>query len=156
AHVYWTEPARPLGFDEIREDPDRRALHYFLVAHAGIGAVITRMLDGAHVETLRGRALITPAGELEVLSGDDPLRDYATSRDERRAIAQLAQFPSSGDLILFGAYDPDRERCICFDDQVGAHGAMGGVQFWPFIMAPRGLVPDDFEIRDPVDLYTLF
>jgi len=156
AHLYWTEPDRPLQFDEIRNDSDRRALHYFLVAHAGIGAVITRMLDGAHVETLRGRAIITPDGDLEVLAGDDPLRDYASSRDERRAIAQLAQYNNSGDLILFGAYDTDHERCICFDDQVGAHGAMGGVQFWPFLMTPRGLVPHGHSIRDPLDLHSLF
>ena len=34
AHIYWTAPQRPLSFDEIRADADRRALHYFLVAHA--------------------------------------------------------------------------------------------------------------------------
>jgi hypothetical protein len=50
AHMYWTEPARPLSFDEIREDAGHRALYYFLVAHDGIGVVITRMLDGAHIE----------------------------------------------------------------------------------------------------------
>jgi hypothetical protein len=156
AHLYWTEPERPLAFDEIRDDPDRRALYYFLVAHSGIGVVITRMLDGAHVETMRGRALITPAGETEVLSGDDPLRDYAATTAERRAIAQLVQWSNSGDLILFGAYDPQRDVCICFDDQVGAHGAMGGDQFWPFLLTPRGLVPENYTIDDPLDLHWLF
>ncbi len=156
AHVYWREPARPLTFDEIRGDPDRRALYYFLVAHAGIGAVITRMLDGAHVETIRGRVLVTPDGDAEVLEGDDPLRHYAGTADELRAIATLVQWSNSGDIVLFGAYDPERGRCICFDDQVGAHGAMGGPQSWPFIMAPRGLIPADWEIRDPLDLHPLF
>jgi hypothetical protein len=156
AHVYWTQPEHPLSFDEIREDPERRALYYFLVSHGGIGCVITRMLDGAHVESLRGRALITPAGEIELLSGEDPLTDYAASDVERRAIAHLAAMSNSGDLILFGAYDPEQDVCICFDDQVGAHGAMGGRQSWPFIMTPRGLVPDDYVIDDPLDLYPLF
>jgi hypothetical protein len=41
-------PRRP--FDEIRDDPERRALYYFLVAHRGIGVVLTRMLDGVHAE----------------------------------------------------------------------------------------------------------
>src|SRR5690606_23887457 len=72
AHVYWSEPARPLGFEEIRDDPERRALYYFLVAHAGVGVVITRMIDGAHVESRRGRALVTPEGELEILTGENP------------------------------------------------------------------------------------
>jgi hypothetical protein len=156
AHVYWTRPEHPLSFDEIRNDPDRRALYYFLVAHDGIGCVITRMLDGAHVETLRGRAIITPDGELEVLSGTDPLHGYADSAVERRAIAQLAAMRNSGDMILFGAYDPETDVCVCFDDQIGAHGAMGGRQFWPFLLTPRGLVPDDYVIDDPLDLYALF
>ena len=156
AHVYWTHPEHPLSFDEIRDDPDRRALYYFLVAHGGIGCVITRMLDGAHVETLRGRSLIMPDGTMELLSGIDPLRDYATNDVERRAIAGLAAMRNAGDLILFGAYDAEQDICVCFDDQIGAHGAMGGRQSWPFLFTPRGLVPQDYQIDDPLDLHPLF
>ena len=156
AHVYWTQPERPLSLDEIRADPARRGLYYFLVAHDGIGCVITRMIDGAHVESLRGRALVTPAGELELLDGADPLRDYATTVVERRAIANLAAMRNAGDLILFGAYDAGADTCICFDDQIGAHGALGGRQFWPFLLTPRGLVPETYAIDDPLDLHPLF
>ena len=156
AHVYWTNPERPLSLDEIRDDPERRALYYFLVSHAGIGVVITRMVDGAHVESMRGRALITPDGETEILSGEDPLHHYATMVAERREVARLAQCRNAGDLVLFGAYDPERDECICFDDQVGAHGAIGGRQSWPFIMTAPGLIPGDLTIEDPLDLHTLF
>ena len=156
AHVYWTDPAEPLAFEDVRDDADRRALYYFLVSHGGIGCVVTRMLDGAHVESLHGRALVTPGGEVEILAGDDPLAHYATTAADRRAIAQLAQMRNAGDLVLFGAYDPDQDRCICFDDQIGAHGAFGGRQGAPFIMAPRGLIPEDYPIDDPLDLHPLF
>jgi hypothetical protein len=156
AHVYWTDPPRPLGHDDIRDDPKRRALYYFLVSHAGIGVVITRMVDGAHVESRTGRALLTPAGEIEVLAGANPLDGYAAGPVDYAEIARLAQCRNAGDLVLFGAYDAERDECICFDDQVGAHGAMGGSQSWPFIMAPRGLIADDYEIRDPLDLHPLF
>ena len=156
AHLYWTQPDRPLSFDEIRSDPDRRALHYFLVAHRGIGVVITRMVDGAHVESILGRALVTPDGEMEILSGADPLAPYAKSAIERRAVARLVQQPNAGDLVLFGAYDPRRNECVCFDDQVGAHGALGGAQGWPFIMAVPGLIPAAMKIEDPLDLHALF
>ncbi|MGH7469499.1 MAG: alkaline phosphatase family protein [Longimicrobiales bacterium] len=155
AHVYWTEPKRPLALDEIRSDADKRALYYFLCAHKGIGVVITRLLDGAHVETMNGRALVTSEGDLEVLEGEDPLRDYAESRVERRAIAQLVAQHNAGDLVLFGAYDREKDQCICFDDQVGAHGAMGGRQSWPFLMAARGLVADEYTINDPLDLHPI-
>jgi hypothetical protein len=85
----------------------------------------------------------------------DPLADYATHDFERRAIAELAQWSNSGDIIVFGAYAPQPDRCICFDDQIGAHGAYGGRQGWPFIMAPNGLIPDDYEICDPLDIHPL-
>lgn len=156
AHVYWSEPARPLGFEEIRDDPERRALYYFLVAHAGVGVVITRMIDGAHVESRRGRALVTPEGELEILTGENPLTDYACTRIELAEIARLAQCRNAGDLVLFGAYDPERDECICFDDQVGAHGALGGRQAWPFIMTRPGIIDPTTPIDDPLDLYPIF
>jgi hypothetical protein len=156
AHVYWTEKKEPFTLDEIRADHDKRALYYFLVAHKGIGLVITRVQDGAHVETLDGRALIAPSGELSILEGQDPLINYATTHVERRAIAHLASLDNAGDIIVFGAYDPERDLCICFDDQVGAHGAMGGRQFWPFLMTPPGLLDSATQINDPLDLYPLF
>ena len=59
-------------------------------------------------------------------------------------------------MVLFGAYDPELDYCICFDDQVGAHGAMGGRQFWPFIMTPPGLIDESVSIEDPLDLHPLF
>ncbi|MGH7500310.1 MAG: alkaline phosphatase family protein [Longimicrobiales bacterium] len=156
AHVYWTDPAEPLTLDEVRADPEHRALYYFLVAHRGIGAVITRLVDGAHVESMRGRALITPAGDLEILEGENPLAPYAVEPRECAEIARLAQLRNAGDLILFGKFDPDRNLCICFDDQVGAHGALGGAQYWPFLLSAPGLVPAGHVIDDPLDLHQLF
>jgi hypothetical protein len=97
-----------------------------------------------------------PDGSMELLSGVDPLRDYASSDVDRRAIAELAAMRNSGDLILFGAYNAEQDCCICFDDQIGAHGAMGGRQSWPFLLTPRGLVPEDYTIEDPLDLHPLF
>lgn len=156
AHLYWTEPARPLSYHEIRDDAKRRALYYFLVAHRGIGLVITRLEDGAHVEGPGGRGLISSDGEFRLLAGVDPLTAYATTAVERRAIVHLAQLPNAGDLVLFGAYDTEKDLQVCFDDQVGAHGATGGRQFWPFLMTPPGVVPPDYEIEDPLDLHPLF
>jgi hypothetical protein len=106
--------------------------------------------------TMDGRALIAPDGEMTILEGTDPTVHYAESKVERKAIAHIASLDNAGDIIMFRAYDPERDYCICFDDQVGAHGAMGGRQFWPFIMNPRGLIPDDYQINDPLDLYPLF
>lgn len=156
AHLYWTEPAEPIPYDHIRRRPAWRAIYYFLVSHGGIGLVATRMVDGVHVEGRDGRALITPDGQREVLGGEDPLPPYATNRIERRALLELVRMPNAGDLVLFGHYDPEADLCVCFDDQVGAHGGLGGRQFWPFLMTPPGLIPDGYRVRDPLDLHPLF
>lgn len=156
AHLYWTDPPRPLRFDEIRNDEGRRALYYFLVAHRGIGVVLTRMLDGVHAENDRGRSLITAEGEIEVITGTDPLTPYVTSRAERDAVLHLLRLENAGDLVLFGAYDPGTDLQVCFDDQVGAHGALGGRQFWPFMLSAPGMIPDTYPIRDPLDLHPVF
>jgi hypothetical protein len=156
AHLYWTDPPRPLRFDEIRNDEGRRALYYFLVAHRGIGVVLTRMLDGVHAESDRGRALLTAEGEVELITGEDPLAPYVTSRAECDALLHLLRLDNAGDLVLFGAYDPDTDLQVCFDDQVGAHGALGGRQFWPFLLSAPGMIPDSYPVRDPLDLYPVF
>jgi hypothetical protein len=156
AHVYWTDPPQPLRFDDIRNDPARRALYYFLVAHRGIGVVFTRMLDGVHAENDRGRALITADAELVLLHGDDPLAAYVTGITERKALLHLVRLDNGGDLVLFGAYDPDEDMQVCFDDQVGAHGALGGRQFWPFILTAPGIISERYTITDPLDLHPLF
>jgi hypothetical protein len=155
AHVYWTDPTTPIPFDEIRHDPERRALYYFLVAHRGIGVVLTRMLDGVHAENDRGRALVTGDAELVVLTGEDPLEHFAPGHIERKALLHLVRLPNAGDLVLFGAYDPFDDLQVCFDDQVGAHGALGGRQFWPFLLTQPGLVPHTYPIADPLDLHPL-
>ena len=156
AHIYWTDPDVPLSFDEVREDPERRALYYFLVTHQGVGVVLTRMMDGVHAESDRGRSLVTSEGDLEVLEGEDPLAVFAPGPIERNALLHLVHLENAGDLVLMGAYDPESDLQICFDDQVGAHGALGGRQFWPFLLTAPGLVPPRHPIRDPLDLHPLF
>ncbi|HUF14182.1 MAG TPA: alkaline phosphatase family protein [Longimicrobiales bacterium] len=155
AHLYWTGPRHPLRLDDIRLNPDRRALYYFLVTHEAIGFVATRVVDGVHIESPRGRALLTPRGDFELLEGEDPLKDYASTAVEYRAIARLAQLRNAGDVVMVGAYHPDEDLCICFDDQVGAHGGIGGRQFWPFILTAPGIIPEGYQIDDPLDLYGL-
>ena len=100
--------------------------------------------------------MLSPACELELLGVADPLEPYEQNPVERRAIVHLAQQSNAGDMVLFGAYDEEHDVCICFDDQVGAHGAMGGRQFWPFMLTPPGLVPGDYLIEDPLDLHPIF
>ncbi len=155
AHVYFTTSTRPLLHDEIMANREQHALHAFLAAHRGIGLVITRARDGAIVTGAAGQVHIDRTGRRTRLTGTDPVDDYAATDRERAEIVRLARLDNAGDLILFGAWDPRENRCICFDDQVGAHGAMGGAQYWPFLLTPPGAIPEDVVIEDPLDIHPL-
>jgi len=42
---------------------------------------------------------------------------------------------------------------VSFDDQIGAHGAAGGNQVYPFIAAPRSLGLESAVLEDARDLH---
>ena len=57
----------------------------------------------------------------------------------------------TGDLVLFGSYDG--YETVSFDDQVGAHGAAGGDQAYPFLIAPAELGLERETIEDARDIH---
>jgi len=52
-----------------------------------------------------------------------------------RQLKRLNSFESSGDLVLFGSFEDNRQ--FNFENQVGGHGAAGGEQAHPFVLAKR-------------------
>jgi hypothetical protein len=85
------------------------------------------------------------------LGGDDPLALYGNDPRALGAIARLVHQPNGGDLVLFGAYDGT--DIICFDDQVGAHGSIGGDQTYPFVMTPPTLDLSTTPLNDARDIH---
>ena len=150
ALIYFDEVTEQLGLEEVLAVPRRAHLYRALLAHPGIGLVITRSVDGVHLESRRGRALIE--GErMRVLGGVDPLAPYGTEPYVVRAVRDLVMQPNSGDLVLFGAYDG--YDIVSFDDQVGAHGSAGGDQVYPFLITPPDLDLSGEVIEDARDVH---
>ncbi len=67
------------------------------------------------------------------------LKPYGRPAELLPDLCRFAADENCGDLILFGAYDG--EQIVCFDDQVGGHGSVGGEQLRPFLILPRGAPP---------------
>jgi hypothetical protein len=149
AHVYFSRWAERLDDAAIRlEFPD---VLEFLVAHPGVGLVVTKAAEGGLIlRSARGVARLA-GGEVIVLEGENPLAPYAVGALEQQALERMGDFGNAGDLILFGAYDG--KEIVCFDDQVASHGCFGGPQFWPFLMVPNDPRFNRLTIRDPRDLY---
>jgi len=132
---------------------DRRAAHLYtsLLEHPGIGLIATLNGPAVHLESARGRALLV-GGEIEVLDGENPLEPYGTEPPLLRSVERLVRQQNAGDLVLFGAYDG--YEIVSFDDQIGAHGAAGGNQVYPFIMGPASLGLDGLVLEDARDLHS--
>jgi hypothetical protein len=150
ALIYFPSDTQQLSREAIMGAPRWRALYEGLVTHPGIGLVLTRSEDGVHVASKAGDAIITGGGAT-VLSGGNPLENYAAEAHELRAIESLVLQPNCGDIVLFGAFDGS--EIISFDDQVGAHGSAGGDQVYPFLITPPGLLDPGERIEDARDIH---
>jgi hypothetical protein len=130
AHLYITGSPRRLRATEVEQA--QPLLVRFLSRHKGIGFVLARgdadtvwcYHDGAAIS---GTAAAPPS-ELAFLSV------YGEPGELWPQLCRFALDDACGDLILFGAYDG--KRIVCFDDQVGGHGSVGGEQYQPFLILP--------------------
>jgi hypothetical protein len=150
AHVYFADVAERLEYRQIAEDRRRADLYAELLAHPGIGLIGTVGGSTVRADGARGRAFILDGTVVEV-EGVNPLDVYGNEPALVRAFERLVRQPNAGDLVLFGAYDG--YEIVCFDDQVGAHGAAGGNQLYPFLIAPRSLGLEEVVLEDARDLH---
>jgi hypothetical protein len=150
ALLYFASTPKRLDLDAIVRDRSRAHLYAELLRHPGIGLVATMSGPAVHVESARGRAMIND-GALEIIGGANPLEPYGTEPVLALALERLVRQHNAGDLVLFGAYDG--YEIVCFDDQVGAHGAAGGNQLYPFLVAHQSLGLEQAELTDARDLH---
>jgi hypothetical protein len=65
-------------------------------------------------------------------------------------------FPHCGDLVLNGRYDPDAGVVVAFEDFVGAHGGLGGLQTDAFVLHPSGWPMPPDPVSSPETLFRVF
>ena len=150
ALLYFADEPGQLTREAIAVNDRWRTLYEGLVAHPGIGLVLTRSGDEVHAEGSTGRATIRD-GNLSVIDGMNPLEPYGTESYQLRAIESLVRQPNCGDIVLFGAFDG--YDIVSFDDQVGAHGSAGGDQVYPFLITPDGLIAAGERIENARDIH---
>jgi len=123
ALVYFAATEQRLTHDQIVAHPHWSRLYERLIAHPGIGLVATVSKAGVALASRRGRATLRD-GQVENITGENPLEIFGTEPYVLRAVESLVKQPNAGDCVLFGEYDG--YDIISFDDQVGAHGSAGG------------------------------
>ncbi len=150
ALVYFAATERRLALEEILADSRWSTLYEKLILHPGIGLVATLSAGGVALASRRGRAHLRD-GEIEILTGENPLEIFGTEPYVLRAVESLVHQPNAGDCVLFGTYDG--YDIISFDDQVGAHGSAGGDQMYPFIISPHKLGLESEALEDARDIH---
>lgn len=150
ALVYFAATEQRLTLEQILADPRWAGLYERLRAHRGIGLIATLAEGGVNLANKNGRAVLKD-GEIEILSGKNPLEIFGTQPYVLRAVESLVRQPNSGDCVLFGAYDG--YDIVSFDDQVGAHGSAGGDQVYPFVIASEKLGLSGETLEDARDIH---
>jgi hypothetical protein len=150
ALVYFAAIERRLTHEQILADNRWSKLYERLIAHPGIGLVATVSANGVALASRSGRAILRD-GQVENISGENPLEIFGTEPYVLRAVESLVSQPNAGDCVLFGAYDG--YDIVSFDDQVGAHGSAGGDQVYPFLISPERLGLAAETLEDARDIH---
>jgi hypothetical protein len=148
ANVYFTDRIHRASLYDV----EKRApgLLSALVNHPGVGIVVVRCGDHTVVLHRGGSIELDTATDNEI----EFLRIFDEPAFVRRQLLHLANMPSAGDLLVFGAYDGT--TVVNFEDHGGAHGGLGGVQMFPFMVAPQSIDFAFEAVEDAVELNAAF
>ncbi len=152
AHIYFNVSPRQLDLIEVMLlYPD---LLDQLLTEASVGTLVGRAGESTVVLGQRGGTLQINDTQ-EVIEEPHPLASFGDAPYVAEQLHRLAHFPHAGDLIVLGELRDDG-RVITFEQQVAAHGGIGGAQGRPFIAWPPDcqLAPD--ALNDAEDLYPYF
>lgn len=136
AHIYLTQFQARLSAEFLFQQ--HSGLLEALTGHPGIGFTVVVMENGNPLVIGKAGLRRLSTGEIE---GDDPLRSYLKGRNDEhalRSLADMARFPSSGDIIVNGAMIK-AGLIVAFEKQASTHGGLGGRQNEPFIIYPGRL-----------------
>lgn len=151
AHLYLTHTTNRIATEDLLERFPN--LLETLVGHPGIGFVVTVRENGEILMIGKDGMRNLRTGEIE---GDDPMVPYMVGREGEytaRALAELAAFPHSGDIILNGALLDDGS-VVTFEKQAGTHGGLGGPQTEPFIVFPKSVKTKRDSMQNPEEIHS--
>jgi hypothetical protein len=148
ANVYFTQSQTRTDLDDL--EALAPGLLRALVDHPGIGLILVK--DGVKTAALHAGGTVC----LEDASCDELsfLSLYDEPEIVRRQLVALASMSCAGDLMVFGAFDGT--RVVNFEDHGGAHGGLGGVQMFPFMIAPSGFEGSFQRMTDATELHPFF
>ncbi|MFX1562645.1 MAG: phage holin family protein [Promethearchaeota archaeon] len=106
-----------------------------LVAHKGVGFAIVWDKEKGPVLLGKRGAVLLQSGRIR---GSNPLYRYSRPKVRVKQLRRLAEFPSSGAIILISPIYQDGS-VAAYEELVGSHGGLGGPQTEPFLLHPANV-----------------
>ena len=82
--------------------------------------------------------------------GENPLTAYGEFAAHH--LRRTNRFPACPDLLVIGTYEKESDEVSAFEELVGNHGGLGGLQRKPFVLHPVELDPGDQLIVGAAEL----
>lgn len=147
AQVYFNLYSRKINMNEL--NTAYPGMVDDLVAHEGVGFVVTYEDDGTPVVLGKGGRRNLHTGEV---SGEDPLIPYGDVELRARQVRRVADFPHAGDLIVNSTLYPDG-TVAAMEELIGNHGGLGGEQTDAFLLHTADLELPNTE--NSADVYAI-
>jgi uncharacterized membrane protein YvlD (DUF360 family) len=106
--------------------------------HPGVAFLVVRSAHGGPVAIGKHGRHYVADGRVE---GEDPLAPFGPNAAAK--VRRTDGFPNCADIMVNSTYWDELQEVAAFEELIGSHGGMGGLQQYPFL-----LVPSDFEIPD--------
>jgi uncharacterized membrane protein YvlD (DUF360 family) len=122
-----------------------------LRSHPGIGFLLVRSEND-------GSVVLGPEGSNYLdqgrVDGKDPLRGFGPNAAAH--VRRSDQFPHCPDLMINSTYWDDLDEVAAFEELVGSHGGMGGLQSYPFVLHPGDLKWPEEPVIGAESVYHVF
>ncbi|MBK8295057.1 MAG: hypothetical protein IPK93_09905 [Solirubrobacterales bacterium] len=122
-----------------------------LAAHPGVGFVlINSEKHGAIAVGANGTNFL----EMDLIEGEDPLETFGPNT--KAHVLRTHSFPHCPDIMVNSTYWHETDEVAAFEELVGSHGGLGGLQSFPFVLHPVDLEWPEEGIIGAENIYHLF
>jgi uncharacterized membrane protein YvlD (DUF360 family) len=119
--------------------------------HPGIGFILVRSERDGAMAIGAGGTHFLDGGRV---AGADPLAPFGENAADH--LRRTDGFPHCADLMLNSTYWPDFGEVAAFEELVGSHGGMGGLQSFPFVLHPADLEWPEQEVVGAERVHRIF
>lgn len=121
-----------------------------LTQHEGIGFIMVRSEE--HGPVVLGANGIYYLRD-DRIEGENPLALFGPHAAHH--LRRTDTFANCPDILVNSFYDPEKEEGCAFEELVGFHGGMGGMQTQPFVMHPAELKVEDGDLTGAASVHRL-